>query len=188
VGSARTPLSSLALPSPAAETPLRLFAICTPWVVAITADRVERLLLPHEGELLAVQAQAGDPAGLGILSVGGRHYSAWDLGTLLGLGPQQEAFVLLRSPAGHSLPPMALRTGPCLAVERLAPASMAPLSRAVFCARKGALTDAFSAERARGGRDDLASIGLALDVACLWSETELESARAALGAASGQAS
>jgi hypothetical protein len=155
--------------------------------VAIAADSVERLLLPHEGELFAVDAQPRDSAELGVLAVGGRHYSAWDLGTLLGLAAQHEAFVLLRSPEGQDHPPMALRTGPCLSVARLAPGSLAPLSKAVFRARKGALTHAFTAERAQGGRDDLAAIGLALDVAGLWSEPELEGARATLRAAEGRA-
>ena len=178
MGAARPPVSAPLVATPAAPAPLQLFALCTPFVVAVAADAVDRLLLPHEVRLVPAPGLA-PPASLGTLAVAGIRYSAWDLGALLGLPSQDGAFVLVR-PRAEGHPPMALRTGPCLSVAPLQPDGLAPLSPGLFRARRGAFTSAFGAVGLRAGREDVAPIGLALDITRLWSPDELEHAHAAL--------
>jgi hypothetical protein len=185
MGAARAALSISVAGSAAIEAPLRLFVRCAPWIVAFRAEGVERLLLPQEGQLFDVDLRPGPPASLGVLEVGGRHYSAWDLGALLGLSPKTEAFVLVRSAPDEGLPPLALRTGACLSVAPLPPRSLEPLPPAFFRSRPGAVAAAFSASALQREGDGLGTMGLALELGPLWSEAEFAHAEAVVRAAGG---
>jgi hypothetical protein len=170
--------------APVAPAPssLMVFALVSPWVFALPAASVERLILPEEGRLEEDDAAVG--AGLGLLRVGRVSYAAFDLGLLLGLPAQSEAWILLRLPGPQGPLPLALRTGPCLSAGPLPRATMAGLPEALLRARPRLFAGAFPApQRARAGRD-MGAIGLALDLGHLWTEAELLEAEGRLRAAS----
>lgn len=150
---------------------LHLFVACGPWVLALRADAVERLVLPEEARLLDLAPSDGPPASLGRLEAGGLAYAAFDLGLLLGLAAQSEAWVLLSlcRPAGPL--PLALRTGACLSVASL-PEPRSALPEAVMRTRAGLFTSAFRPTRLRHGRGESAAAGLVLDLTRLLSDEE----------------
>jgi hypothetical protein len=162
----------------AAAPALRVFVQCQPWVLALAAERVERLLLPEE-----VYLDRGDgvdaAAALGVVRVGSAAYPAWDLGLLLGLGPQREAWTLLTVPAPSGLLPLALRTGACLSALALAADALHFLPPALSRERPGLVTGAFATTPLRLAGRRVGPIGLALDVAKLLSD-EQKAASAAL--------
>lgn len=161
---------------------LHLFVQCGSWVVSFTAGDVERLLLPGEA---VVEVDSGGPEGcLGRLTADGRRYSAWDLGILLGLEPQGEAFVLLAGRGAH-VPALALRTGACLSVGPLPSGRAAPVPPRAFRSRRGAVAAAFLPAKALQRRS-AASVGLALRPSLLLSVGEAAHARSSLAGEGGR--
>jgi len=151
---------------------------CAGWLVAMSARHVERLILPEDA-LLAPELFPGPPGSLGMLSVRDRTYSAWDLGVLLGLVSQEQAYVLVQL-AGI---PIALRTGPCIGITRLPAASLHRLPSRLATARRGAFLGVFPAQAGRQ-RGNFAPIGIALDLERLLTSEERLHADAACLAAS----
>ena len=144
---------------------------CGPQLLAVATRFVERLLLSDEvgsGERTAGAWPAR-------LWVGGRPFAAWDLGLMLGLGPQGAAQVLLRVPWRGGFIGLALRTGACVAVKRLPKA--APLPSGIFGARPGAILGGFEAAAALGKPDE-ALLGYLLEPTALWTEEELQASAA----------
>ncbi len=140
---------------------------CGPQLLAVATRFVERLLLGDE--VGAGEGTAGTwPA---RLRIDGRPFAAWDLGLMLGLGPQSAAQVLLRLPFRAGAVALALRTGPCVAVKRLPKAS--PLPGGIFRARPGAVLGVFEAAKALGKPDE-ALLGYLLEPTALWTEEELQ--------------
>ena len=112
---------------------------------------------------------------MGKARVGGQLWPAWDLGLLLGLGSQETALVLLRVPWRRTTVAVALRTGPCLAVQRV-PQTW-PLPARVFGDRPGAVSSAF--EAAALGRPHEAVMGYLVEPCSLWTDAELAASAAA---------
>src|ERR1043166_1512841 len=98
----------------ATETGLRLFVRCHGYVFALEAGAVERLLLADEVEAPRPVIDA-PRACVGVLTVGGRAWVAWDLGLMLEQPPVRAAYLLLRPPDEPTLA-LALRTDRCLHV------------------------------------------------------------------------
>ncbi len=158
---------------------LHLFARCGAWVLALSADPLERVLTAGDERFIAPADDAPKGVGLGrALVVDGTCYGAWDLGLLLGLGEQAGAWALLRLATPSGALPIALRLGACLDVGPLPP--LTPLPRGLFAARAAALDGAFRSARPPAGVEPL---GLHLQVGRLWSEAELEGTRALVEAA-----
>jgi hypothetical protein len=155
---------------------LHLFVACGPFVVAIDANRVERLLLRDEPCLVDSDPVPRATARLGLLEAGGDPRTAWDLGLLLGLLPQDAAWVLLRGEG--SVARCALRTGACLSVAPLPATGIVPLPASLCRSRPGVFRSAFAAPQY--GRHVLGPVGLVLDLERLWSEEETAYANALL--------
>jgi hypothetical protein len=155
----------------ASATGLRVFVACDPWLFALQAELVERLLLPDQALLDEEHFLDKNPS-LGMLRVGGSAYPAWDLGLLLGLSRQSDAWVLLRLPSTPEPLPLALRTGPCLSAALLPETALRPLPAALSRERPGLVTGAFSTARLRLVGRRVGPVGLGLDVTRLWSDRE----------------
>jgi hypothetical protein len=166
----------------AESSPLQVFVACAPWVIALPTASVERLLLAEEAQLQTVAVVSEVSAHLGLLTSGRIAYSAWDLGTLLDLGAQSEAWVLLRIPRPHGPLALALRTGACLSTGPLPSASLAVLPSTLASARPGVLSAAFQVPNVGRSHAGSAPVGLALDLSRLWTEEELVAAEEALRA------
>lgn len=106
-----------------------------------------------------------------VVMVGAQPYAAWDLGRMLGLGPLAASWVLARIPFLGGVVPMALRTGPCLAVQALSGSTPLPLG--TFRARRQALARAFLAADVGVELKD-APVGTLLSLAKLWTPSEVE--------------
>jgi hypothetical protein len=139
---------------------------CDSHVLAVFTRHVERLLLSEEVQ--EEPCPSGQPATRSW--IGGHPWAVWDLGHLLGMGTQSAAYVLLRVPRGEDLARVTLRTGPCLAVQRLPPTW--PLRSQLFGSRPGAFSAAFEAA-ALGIRID-ALVGYVLEPGSLWTLAELD--------------
>ena len=150
--------------------------------MALPTANVERLLLPDEGRLHSREAGLGASAAVGVLVSGSTAYSAWDLGLLLDLPAQSEAWVLLRLVRPQGPLPLALRAGPCLSTGPLPDASLVVLPTTIARDRVGVLSAAFPAPATSRARSSAAPVGLALDLARLWTEAELAAAEEALRA------
>jgi hypothetical protein len=126
-------------------------------VVAIPIRWVTRLLLPTGG--------ISD-----VLEIDGRRHAAWKLDSLLGLPASSEtrSWILLDLPL-----PIALETGPCLAVEELPSAARLPARS--LTDRVGGIDGAFQTPRA--------TFGLVVDPSRLFTARELETSAALLGSA-----
>jgi hypothetical protein len=145
-----------------------LFVRCHALVCALPAIRIHRMLLAEE-----LRAERG------IVRSGSASYVAWDLGERLQTKPLGVAWVLFDVPGeGGVRAPIALRTGPCLAVRPIS--KVVPLPARLFAAREGAVTGAVASDDATGP-----GFGLVLDIDRLWSPRELVlSANLAAGGAS----
>jgi hypothetical protein len=145
---------------------------CQSQLLALSTRWVERLLMGEEVR------EEPRPAGQALARawIGGQAWAAWDLGLLLDVGAQDAAHVLLRLPWRDGAVRLTLRTGPCLAVQRLPPTW--PLRSELFAGRRGALSAAFEAG-AKGGRSG-ALLGYLLDPAALWTPAELDASAALL--------
>lgn len=130
-------------------------------LIGVPARYVDRLVLPHEVR----EVRVGAP---GVVEAAGRSYAAWDLGVLLGLPLLSSAWVLARAPrpSGDEVR-VALRTGPCVVVERLP--ALTPIPAGAQTTRRGALAGGFAAHDARGD----AIFGLVLDLSRLFHPREL---------------
>jgi hypothetical protein len=165
---------------PASE--LVVVVACHGLVCTLPVRKVERLLLR---EAVSLQAPAGRrPRELGralpqVVYAGDEPFAAWNLGTMLGLPPVSTAWVLLRIGAGPDPVPIALRTGPCLIVQPVPPS--APLPATIFKERGAGIVGAFSTAQLRG-KPVVPTMGLCLDPARFWSESELHGSRAAVAA------
>jgi hypothetical protein len=166
----------------AESSPLQVFVACAPWVIALPTASVERLLLAEEAPLQSIVPTSEAPAHLGLLASGRVVYSAWDLGTLLDLSAQSEAWVLLRIPRPGGPLPIALRTGACLSTGPLPASSLAILPSTLASERPGVLSAAFQVPNAGRSHPGAAPVGLALELTRLWSEAELVAAEEALRA------
>jgi hypothetical protein len=167
--SALAPVARAAASAEASASGLRVFVHCPPWVLAISAERVERLLLRDE-VYLDRREDVNASAALGLVRVGPAVYPAWDLGLLLGLEPQRDAWVLLRVPFSPAPLALALRTGPCLSAAVLPASALRALPEALCRDRPGLVTGAFATRLLRLVGRSVGPIGLALDVAKLLSE------------------
>jgi hypothetical protein len=112
-----------------------------------------------------------------VVMVAAQPYAAWDLGRMLGLSPLAAAWVLVRVPFLGGTVPMALRTGPCLAVQALRASAALPLG--AFRGRRQALARAFlSTDVAVDLKDS--PVGLLVNLTKLWTPSELEASAAAV--------
>jgi hypothetical protein len=164
-------LPALARPAASADSAsaLRVFVHCVPWVLALPAERVERLLLRDEVYLDRSEG-VNAAAALGVVRIGPSVYPAWDLGLLLGLPPQRDAWVLLHVPFSPAPLPLALRTGPCLSAAVLPTTALYTLPPALYRERPGLVTGAFATTLLRLAGRSVGPVGLALDVEKLLSE------------------
>jgi len=155
-----------------AGSALRLFVRAGGWLLALGAEAVERIALPEDASWVERRSAGARDGNLGSLAVAGECYSAWDLGLLLGQGPVDAAWVLLRLPHQPRPLPLALRVGPC---QRVAPLPGAPLGLpAGAFRRRHPLAGAFLAED---------GVGLVLDTVRLWSADERAEAEECLARA-----
>jgi hypothetical protein len=163
---------------------------CHQLVCALPISSIDRLTLPETAQRLVIPSRSADPATApgeplpAVVQVGDDRYAAWDLGLLLGLRPLARSWVLLRVSHGGKQVPIALRTGPCLAVQKVH--RLMKLPPGIFRARRAALTDGFAAGTTKGAAHH-ASVGLWLDPARLWEGHELQASAAALARAVGLA-
>jgi hypothetical protein len=145
-------------------------------VAAIPLRWVTRLLLPTAARRLP-GGGAGGPA---LVDADGTRHVAWDLDALLGLRDAPEAsrsWVLLElSYLGASVP-IALETGPCLAVEELPPVALLPARS--FSARRGGIAGAFCPPASLSSRG-ATTFGLVLDPSRWFTPRELEASAALL--------
>jgi hypothetical protein len=139
---------------------------CDSHVLALFTSHVQRLLLSEE--VAEEPREAEQPVTRAWID--GHPWAVWDLGLLLGVSAQSAAHVLLRVPQGDGFARLALRTGPCLAVQRLPPTW--PLRPRLFDGRPKALFATFEAA-ALGIRTD-ALMAYVLEPTSLWTSDELE--------------
>jgi hypothetical protein len=140
---------------------------CGPWAIAFPAESVDRLL--SAGEALPSpppDLAEASPAHLGRLAEG-PGYSAWDLGVLLGVGPQSESWVLGRVPGPGGELRLAFRTGSCLSVAPLPAGLVSPLPPTLSLVRPGLFAGAFAIPSLPRGQSGLCPLGLVLDLSLL---------------------
>jgi hypothetical protein len=170
-----------AAPRPASEGLSVLFE-CAPWVCAVPTSWIKGLLTLDEGRLVAASSATGaangasrrhDPraplsSGL-LLSVGSQWFAPWDFGQMVEREPLSSGWLLFQIRHAEREIPLALRVGPCTAVNVVAGA--VPLPRALFRARPAAFEGAFVFNPGAGVRS---SLGLVVNPAALWTARELE--------------
>ena len=176
------PAKAQARAQPAVE--LCVVLACHDLVCALPIRSVERLALPRDLEPVPSRRRPDAKLGPGaipppaVMRLGAESWAAWDLGLMLGLAPAQGTWVLLRAPLDGGQVPLALRTGPCFAVQGVRP--LAALPPGIFQARRAALAGTFaSAGGAVKGRVP-AQVGLWIEPARLWEPLELAASAAAL--------
>jgi hypothetical protein len=156
-------------------------------VCALPLPSIDRLTLPEAAQRLVIPSRLADaatPSGEplpAVVQVGGERYAAWDLGLMLGLRPVAKSWVLMQVPHAGKSVPIALRAGPCLAVQNVR--KLMKLPPGIFRARRAALTDGFAAAAATKGARYHASVGLWLDPARLFEASELQASATALARA-----
>ena len=181
---------------PREDTKPRLCVVlgCHRLVCALPIDNIDRLVLPDAVEPLGSAVpgasgarsprgdravSAGDAPVPDVVRVAGKCFAAWDLGVLLGLTPVQGAWALLSLMHDGAELALALRTGPCFAVQSLR--NLLKLPSEVFQERRGALTDGFATSVVK--RSDLESnVGVLIDPKGLWTRAELQMSAAVLEA------
>jgi hypothetical protein len=98
---------------------LCVVAACHTFLCAVPTQCVHRLVLP--GDVDHASSEGQSVAGrLGMVTVSGEPFAAWDLGALLSMGSLDAAWILMRIEHAGDHVPIALRTGPCIAVQELA--------------------------------------------------------------------
>jgi hypothetical protein len=154
---------------------LLLFTLCPPWLLALPAGSVVRLLSPEEATLAEGGLLPRPSAALGMLHSREGAYPALDLGRLLGLGDQRAAWVVLAL-SSETTVAAALRTGACPSVAALPGGSTTPLPAGLCPSRPGALAAAFSASAGPRlpARAAIAPVGLVLDLDSLLRADERE--------------
>jgi hypothetical protein len=145
-------------------------------------EGVEPVESPQAASGLA-GAVAGQAAVPDVVRVGERCFAAWDLGVLFGLGPVSGAWVLLSLMHEGAEVLLALRTGPCFAVQTLR--NLMKLPGEIFQERRGALTDGFATAAIKKSRLDT-NVGVLIDPRGLWSRQELQMSAAVLAAVEGR--
>lgn len=148
---------------------------CHHLLFAIGAHRVSRLLLGDE-----VPVEDDERRGAAV-TVAGHRFAAWDLGELLALPATKDAWVVVAGEGG--LPPLALRTGPCVAVVELRGPTRLPT--ALFRARGRAFGAAYPTTSRAGALAAGGGLAIALDPDRLLSADERRRA-AAVAAQSGE--
>lgn len=151
---------------------------CSPWVCGVPTAWVKRLLSVDEARLLAVTPRGlerQDPRaaieGGMLLEVGRRRFAAWDFGRLVELGALSSGWLLMMIPHGQRSVALALRVGPCIAVEVFAAGVALP--QGLFRARREAFEQAFAFQpKAQPGARP--SVGLRMNPAALWTRDELD--------------
>jgi hypothetical protein len=145
---------------------LWLFTVCRPWLLALPAESVLRLLLPEEAELDEGPAVVAPDACVGVLRTEEGNTPAFDLGRLLGLPDQHAAWVRLAFGPEGSRSAVALRTGPCPSVSRLVESEVHALPAQMGRGRRGVLRAAFpiTAGPRLAAQADVAGVGLVLDL------------------------
>jgi hypothetical protein len=166
-------------PAPVAHPALdlRLFVRCHAHLLAFDASWIERILLVEEAPPIVPPPTLGFGFGLpraclGVLSVSGRSWAAWDLGLLLGLAPVRAAYLLLRSPHDSGARRLALRSDRCLHVGPPA-AQVLDLPPGLGRARPGVVSGAFPVDFLKLGKKDSLPVGLHVSLARLWDDDEL---------------
>ena len=164
-----------------AKSELCVFLQCGDFLGALPTRWVERLVLPLQTkDVVEPSPPDAEELAPGVLDVAGTRYASWHMASLLELGIEATAWVLLRVPHLGSEVPMALGTGECLFVAPLG--ATIPLPPGVFRIRPQALSHAFPTtplgDRAMGS-----SVGLVLDPARLWTTSELSASAAILSGA-----
>ena len=147
---------------------------CHALVCAFGLSCVRRLVLPA-----AVREVGG-----AIVESDNERYAAWDLGVLFGLRPLTRAWALLDIPYGGSSVSIALRTGACLVVQRIAPETSLPA--AAFRARGIAFRGAFDAGAVLPDRVAAGTVGIVIDPARLFEPSELSTSVARLARTEGR--
>jgi hypothetical protein len=164
---------------------------CHQVVCALPIPSIDRLTLPEAAQRLVVPSRSAEPVAASadslpaVVQVGDERFAAWDLGPMLGLRPLAKSWVLLRVSHGGKDVPIALRAGPCLAVQSVRKLSSLPPG--IFRGRRGAITAGFATAATKGAARYQASVGLWLDPARLWEGQELQASAAALARAVGVA-
>jgi hypothetical protein len=148
---------------------LAVLVRCRHLLCALPAAGVRRLLLADEVE----RETAG---GVPCVRANGARFAVWELGALLGVPQPPAAFILLDVRRGSTAVPVALATGPCLAVQELVRGAVLP--GPLFRERRAAFAGVFPVERARVPVGD-AAFGLWIEPAALLSPEELTAAEAA---------
>jgi hypothetical protein len=153
-----------------ASSRLCVLSRCKWLVCAIPVDSITRLVLPEE-----VTVTGTTPGESMIAHYGGRQWAAWDLGLLLEVGPTASSWMFLELPDAHGAIALALRSGICLRVQELR-AELA-LPRELFRARRDAFAGGFAVSSVTDDSDEQGVLGVAIDLARLWTPAELESSR-----------
>jgi len=181
VTTAASPVPARAQAQPATE--LCVVLACHHLICALPIRSVDRLALPDAAQPLpaprrsrAARTTGAVPAPA-VVRLGEQDWASWDLGVLLGMGPAQGAWVLLRAPLDGGEVALALRTGPCFSVQGLRRLSSLPPG--VFSARRTALAGTFATAAVKGPRAR-AEVGLWIEPARLWEPLELAASAAAL--------
>lgn len=143
---------------------LALLAVCGDLVIAIEADVIHQIRRAEETKARMVDRS------LWVLEQDDGDIAGWDLGELLGLGPSEDAWVIVTLSNGIRV---GLRIGRCLTVQPLPVCRSIP--RSIFVARAGAIAAGFAA----AGIAELEGYpsGVVIDVSQLLTEAELALAR-----------
>jgi hypothetical protein len=180
-----TTATSSVLPRAQAQpaTELCVVLACHHLICALPIRSVDRLALPAAAQPAPAPRRSrgaqvtGAVAAPAVVRFGEQSWAAWDLGVMLGVGPSQGAWVLLRAPLDGGEVALALRTGPCFAVQGVRRLSSLPPG--IFSARRAALAGTFATAAVKGPRAR-AEVGLWLEPTRLWEPLELAASAASL--------
>jgi len=147
-----------------AASQLALLAVCGDLVIAIEADVIHQIRRAEETKARLVDRS------MWVLEQDDGDIAGWDLGELLGLGPSEDAWVIVTLSSGIRV---GLRIGRCVTVQPLPICRAIP--RSIFVARAGAIAAGFAA----GGIAELEGFpsGVVIDVGQVLTEAELALAR-----------
>jgi hypothetical protein len=176
-----TPLIAPARAHAQPATELCVVLACHHLLCALPIRSVDRLALPDAAQPVSRRtSRAKGDAGVPpppLVRLGEQSWAVWDLGVLLGLAPAQGSWVLLQVPLDGGAVALALRTGPCFAVQSVR--RLAALPPGIFRARRAALAGTFASAAVKGPRAP-AQVGLWIEPARLWEPLELAASAAVL--------